>query len=98
MAAVIINLSLLDVDGGLVAVLKKADIVFGPLVDAQEWPEGVDVALVEGAVSSHYLVRDDVPPTIYRLVDENRRAYHAGVSSWKGQTALNAASIGIEIA
>jgi NAD-reducing hydrogenase small subunit len=45
-------MSLLDVDEGLVAVLKKADIVFGPLVDAQEWPEGVDVALVEGAVSS----------------------------------------------
>jgi N-acetylmuramoyl-L-alanine amidase len=53
--------------------------------------------LTVGGVSSHYLVRDDDPPTIYRLVDENRRAYHAGVSSWKGQTALNAASIGIEI-
>ena len=53
--------------------------------------------LTEGPVSSHYLVRDDDPPTIFRLVDENRRAYHAGVSSWKGQTALNAASIGIEI-
>jgi NAD-reducing hydrogenase small subunit len=46
------HMSLLDVDEGLVAVLKKADIVFGPLVDAQEWPEGVDVALVEGAVSN----------------------------------------------
>lgn len=46
------HMSLLDMDEGIVAVLKKADIVFGPLVDAQEWPEGVDVAVIEGAVSS----------------------------------------------
>ena len=52
--------------------------------------------LTEGPVSSHYLVNDN-PPTIYRLVDDHRRAYHAGVSSWKGNTQLNASSIGIEI-
>ena len=46
------HMSLLDVDEAIVAVLKKADIVFGPLVDAQEWPEGGDVAVIEGAVSS----------------------------------------------
>jgi NAD-reducing hydrogenase small subunit len=45
-------MSLLDMDEAIVAVLEKADIVFGPLVDAQEWPEGVDVAVIEGAVSS----------------------------------------------
>ncbi len=52
--------------------------------------------LTEGAVSSHYLVSEE-PVVVYRLVDEERRAYHAGVSSWEGQTSLNAASIGIEI-
>ena len=46
------HMSILDTDEGIVAVLKKADIVFGPLVDAQEWPEGTDVAIIEGAVSS----------------------------------------------
>ena len=52
--------------------------------------------LTQGPVSSHYLVNID-PPTVYRLVDENRTAHHAGVSSWKGYTQLNASSIGIEI-
>ena len=46
------HMSLLDIDDGIVAVSKRADIVYGPLVDAQEFPEDVDVALVEGAVSS----------------------------------------------
>ena len=46
------HMSLLDMDEAIVDVLAKADIVFGPLVDAQEWPEGVDVAVIEGAVSS----------------------------------------------
>ncbi len=52
--------------------------------------------LTQGPVSSHYLVNID-PPTVYRLVDESRTAHHAGVSSWKGYTQINASSIGIEI-
>jgi N-acetylmuramoyl-L-alanine amidase len=52
--------------------------------------------LTQGPVSSHYLVAQQ-PPTVYRLVDENRRAFHAGVSSWRGQTGINGSSIGIEI-
>lgn len=52
--------------------------------------------LTEGPVSSHYLVNDN-PPAVYGLVDDNRRAYHAGASAWKGNTQLNASSIGIEI-
>ena len=52
--------------------------------------------LTEGPVSSHYLVNDN-PAAIYGLVDDSRRAYHAGISYWKGNTQLNASSIGIEI-
>ena len=33
-------------------IAKRVDVVYGPLVDAQEFPKGVDVTLVEGAVSS----------------------------------------------
>ncbi|MCQ2028052.1 N-acetylmuramoyl-L-alanine amidase [Stutzerimonas zhaodongensis] len=47
-------------------------------------------------VSSHYLIGES-PATIYRLVDENRRAWHAGDSQWNGRTWLNSSSIGIEL-
>ncbi len=46
-------------------------------------------------VSSHYLVEED--GQVWRLVDEARRAFHAGVSYWRGHESLNGRSIGIEI-
>ncbi len=46
------HMSLLDIDEAIAALAARADIVFGPLVDAQEFPKDVDVTLVEGAVSS----------------------------------------------
>jgi N-acetylmuramoyl-L-alanine amidase len=61
----------------------------------ENWESSIKI-LTEGRVSSHYLVRDN-PVEIARLVDEDRRAFHAGLSSWKGASMLNAASIGIEI-
>ncbi len=53
--------------------------------------------LTHGEVSSHYLISDDDKGTIYQLVDENRRSWHAGVSQWDGRTWLNSSSLGIEI-
>ena len=61
-----------------------------------DWPKSLKVLTSGGQVSAHYLVRDD-PARIYQLVDENRRAWHAGLSYWVGNTNLNSASIGIEI-
>ena len=46
------HMSLLDVDEGILAVAEIADLVYGPLVDATEFPQDVDLTLVEGAVSS----------------------------------------------
>jgi N-acetylmuramoyl-L-alanine amidase len=46
-------------------------------------------------VSAHYMVEED--GQVYRLVPEERRAWHAGVSFWKGETDINGCSIGIEI-
>ena len=50
------HMSLLDMDTAIIALARKVDLVYGPLVDAQEFPDEVDVTLVEGAVSS----QDDV--------------------------------------
>jgi N-acetylmuramoyl-L-alanine amidase len=47
-------------------------------------------------VSAHYLVEED--GAVWRLVAEERRAWHAGVAYWMGDSALNTVSIGIEIA
>lgn len=47
-------------------------------------------------VSCHYFVFED--GRIAQLVPEARRAWHAGLSSWFGETDMNSASIGIEIA
>ena len=46
------HMSLLDIDEGLIPIFERADIVYGPLVDQREFPEGVDVTLVEGAVGT----------------------------------------------
>ncbi len=53
--------------------------------------------LTEQEVSAHYLLSDESPPRIYRLVDENRRAWHSGASAWGPNKRLNSSSIGIEI-
>ncbi len=47
-------------------------------------------------LSAHYVVLQD--GHIIQLVAESRRAWHAGTSSWAGETDLNSCSIGIEIA
>jgi NAD-reducing hydrogenase small subunit len=39
------HMSLLDMDAGIIALARKIDLVYGPLVDAQEFPEDVDVTL-----------------------------------------------------
>ncbi len=56
---------------------------------SQTPPEGL------GRVSAHYLIDRD--GTLYSLVDESMRAWHAGVSHWQGIDDVNSASIGIEL-
>ncbi|MGZ8348344.1 MAG: N-acetylmuramoyl-L-alanine amidase, partial [Allosphingosinicella sp.] len=49
----------------------------------------------EARVSCHYLIAED--GQVLRMVAEDKRAWHAGRSYWRGMHSLNAASIGIEI-
>lgn len=46
-------------------------------------------------VSAHYLI--DELGTVYRLVDERMRAWHAGLAYWRGDRDVNSRSIGIEL-
>ena len=49
----------------------------------------------QAEVSAHYLIDED--GTVTRLVPEDKRAWHAGRSYWRGITDVNSASIGIEL-
>ncbi len=59
--------------------------------------EGAEAWLCDPAseVSSHYLVHED--GRIVQMVRESDRAWHAGKSSWRGETDINSWSVGIEI-
>ena len=46
------HMSFLDLDERLLDLGRRMDLVYSPIVDAKEFPEGVDVALVEGAVAN----------------------------------------------
>jgi N-acetylmuramoyl-L-alanine amidase len=46
-------------------------------------------------VSAHYMVEED--GRIFQLVDEDKRAWHAGLGVWRGERDINSSSIGIEI-
>jgi len=46
------HMSFLDLDERILELVAKADLVFSPIMDAKEFPEGVDITLVEGAVAN----------------------------------------------
>lgn len=46
------HMSFLDIDERLLALAQKAELVYSPLVDRKDFPEMVDITLIEGAVSN----------------------------------------------
>ena len=84
--------------------MQNAEIALARLCDvapvAGKYPgpwqaADIDPATPLGRASAHYVV--DETGAIYRLVADENRAWHAGVSSWEGESDVNARSIGIEI-
>ena len=49
----------------------------------------------DAKVSAHYFIAED--GEVVRLVDEDKRAWHAGASYWRGHKDVNSASVGIEL-
>ena len=57
---------------------------------------GAVQSLLNNEVSAHYVI--DLDGEVYSLVDEDKRAWHAGVASWRNiNTDLNSRSVGIEV-
>jgi hypothetical protein len=46
------HMSFLDLDEWLLELAARADLVYSPIIDVKEYPEGVDFVLVEGAVAN----------------------------------------------
>lgn len=86
------HMSLLDMDERLLEFAETIALVYSPIVDAKEFPQGVDVTLVEGAVSSEedekrlYLIRERTKI----LVSLGDCAITANVSSMRNPFGVDA--------
>jgi N-acetylmuramoyl-L-alanine amidase len=79
---------------------RRADAAIDMLVLHYTGMETAAIALdrlcdPEKQVGAHYVIEED--GSIWRLVPEDRRAWHAGSSFWAGETDINSRSIGIEL-
>ncbi len=74
----------------------KADLLLLHYTGMEDAERAVDwLTREESQVSCHYLV--DEAGLITQMVDEGKRAWHAGAAHWAGETDINSCSIGIEI-
>jgi N-acetylmuramoyl-L-alanine amidase len=87
----------LEIDRSIQAQSQNSRVDFVVLHYTSASNEASLKILSERNVSSHYLITDEPRPQAYQLVNESRRAWHAGVSQWYGRTDMNSGSIGIEI-
>jgi N-acetylmuramoyl-L-alanine amidase len=75
---------------------RRADMIVLHYTGMQDADAALMLLTSRGSeVSAHYFVFED--GRIVQLVEESRRAWHAGSASWGGETDVNSCSIGIEI-
>lgn len=74
----------------------RASILLMHYTGLASCPRAIDwLSRPESKVSCHYVI--DTDGTVWQMVAESQRAWHAGVGSWQGDCDINSASIGIEI-
>ena len=77
--------------------VKRPDMIILHYTGMPSAAAALDRLCARGSeVSAHYLVFED--GRIVQMVQESRRAWHAGAAFWAGETDINSCSIGIEIA
>ncbi|MBQ9236054.1 MAG: N-acetylmuramoyl-L-alanine amidase [Alphaproteobacteria bacterium] len=74
---------------------RKADIDMIVLHCTVHTPENIVEAFCQHRVSSHYVIGGD--GAIWQMVADDKRAWHAGVSYWRGVRDINSHSVGIEL-
>ena len=76
---------------------ERADMILLQYTGMADAADALDRLCAPGSdVSAHYLVLED--GRVIQMVQESRRAWHAGTSFWASETDINSCSIGIEIA
>lgn len=75
----------------------KVDVLVLHYTGTRTSQEAIDILSGQAGkeVSSHYTIDED--GTVYHHVDESEKAWHAGLSHWRGVENVNASSVGIEI-
>ncbi|MGA2893021.1 MAG: N-acetylmuramoyl-L-alanine amidase [Xanthobacteraceae bacterium] len=76
---------------------RRPDMILLHYTGMQDPEAALELLRARGSdVSAHYFVFED--GRIIQMVQESRRAWHAGKASWAGESDINSCSIGIEIA
>lgn len=83
------HMSFLDLDEYLIELAQVADVVFTPLIDRKDYPEGVDVVLVEGAVAN-----EEHLETIHRIRARSRVLVSLGDCAVTGNVTAIRNSLG----